>query len=115
MEGPRDTTGRVGRVDFHGPRQRRGAPEELLVEVVAPAADGLGEREAGRDGVGQRGVRDAVSAGGGVGGQRTPRAAAPHPPPPPPDLGGGDRAPAPRAPLEVPGGGGGGEAGAGPT
>src|SRR4051812_49780705 len=104
MEGPRDTTGRVGRVDFHGPRQRRGAPEELLVEVVAPAADGLGQCEAGRDGVGQRGVRDAVPAGGDISPQRTARDAAPDPPPPLPDLERGDPAPALPAPVTLPGG-----------
>src|SRR3954469_10178754 len=101
MEGPRDTTGRVGRVDFHGPRQRRGAPEELLVEVVAPATDGLGQREAGRDGVGQRGVRDAVPASGDVGAERTAGDAAPDPQSALPDLEGGDRALAVRSPVEL--------------
>ena len=32
-------------VDLEPPRQRRGPAEQLLVEVVAPAPDGLGERD----------------------------------------------------------------------
>ena len=36
-----------------GPGQIRGPSEELLVEVVAPAPDRLGEDQSGRDGVGE--------------------------------------------------------------
>ena len=34
---------------LEGPRQRGGAAEQLLVEPVAPPADGLGQRDTGRD------------------------------------------------------------------
>ncbi len=43
--------GPVGRVDLESPREARGASEELLVEVVAHATDGLGDEQAGGGGV----------------------------------------------------------------
>src|SRR5262245_36371797 len=46
-----DVGAAVRLVDLQSPRQRRGLPEELLVEPVAPAADPLCEQQAGRDGV----------------------------------------------------------------
>ena len=53
----------VRRVDLQAPRQVGGPAVELLVEVVADPADGLGEEQSRRDGVGQHAQPDAVAAG----------------------------------------------------
>ncbi len=46
--------GALRRIDLQGPRHIRRASEQFLVEPVAPAADGLGQSDARRDGVGYR-------------------------------------------------------------
>ncbi len=51
-------------VDLQPPRQRGRRAVELLVEPVAPAADGLREGDAGRDRVGDRAHGDAALAHG---------------------------------------------------
>ena len=48
--------GPMARVDAERPRQGAGAPEELLVEPVAPASDGLGQGDHGRGGVEEGGL-----------------------------------------------------------
>ena len=50
------------RCDLQAPRQRGRGSEELLVEPVAPPTDGLGERNARCNGVGNRGKRHTESA-----------------------------------------------------
>ena len=52
----------VRRVDLEPPRQVGGPAEQLLVEPVAPAAAGLGERDARGDRVAEHRQRDAAAA-----------------------------------------------------
>jgi hypothetical protein len=59
------------RVDLKGPGEIRGPPVQLLVEPVAPPADGLREGDAGRHRVRVRGERDAAAAAADPGAQRT--------------------------------------------
>ena len=63
--------------DLQAPRQIRGPAVQLLVEVVAQPADGLGQDDAGRDGVAERGQRDSVSAAADPGADATERDRAP--------------------------------------
>ena len=41
----------IGWIDLQTPGQVRGGTEKLLVEVVAQSANGLGQHDAGSDGV----------------------------------------------------------------
>ena len=82
--------GPMGRIDLEGPRQVGRLAEELLVPVVAPAADSLREQEAGRDRVHEQEdalprALDDVRAG-----ERAAEDPAPHAEPALPD---GERAP----------------------
>jgi hypothetical protein len=48
----------VRRVDLERPGQSRGPTEQLLIEVVADAADGLRDEEGGRGGVEEQAAAD---------------------------------------------------------
>ncbi len=63
--------------DVQGPRQVGRLAVQLLVEPVAPAADGLREGDAGRDGVGVGGQRDATATAADPGADRSERDRAP--------------------------------------
>ncbi|SHW80348.1 Uncharacterised protein [Mycobacteroides abscessus subsp. abscessus] len=63
--------------DLQTPRQIRRPAVQLLVEVVAQPADGLGQDDAGRDGVAERGQRDSVPAAADPGADATERDRAP--------------------------------------
>jgi hypothetical protein len=54
--------GPVGGVDLESPWEARRAAEQLLVEVVADAADRLGDQQSGRRGIEEGGDAGAASA-----------------------------------------------------
>ncbi len=70
-------TVRQGLVDLQAPGQAGLPAVELLVEPVAPAAAGLGERDARREGVGPGGQRHPATAGADPGADRAERDGAP--------------------------------------
>ena len=57
-------------VDLEAPRQVGGQAEQLLVEPVAEAAEGLGEQQAGRHRVGERSRTGAGEAAADPGADR---------------------------------------------
>ena len=77
--------------DLQRPGQVGRPAVQLLVEPVAPAADRLRERDAGRDGVGERRQRDAAPAAGDPGAHRAERDGAPDAEPALPDREGVDQ------------------------
>ena len=78
--------GLVPVVDGQPPRQVGGAAVELVVEPVAPAAEGLGDRHPGRRGVGVVAEAHAVAPGAQPGAQRTEGDGAPDAEPALPDV-----------------------------
>jgi hypothetical protein len=81
-------SGAVSGVDAHCPRQARRPAVKLLVEVVTPAADGLGDDEAGCYGVSEGDQPDAASSAADVGPNGAPDAEATRARFPAPDRGG---------------------------
>jgi hypothetical protein len=78
--GERRVSGRsVGRRDLQRPRQVGRATEQLLVEVVADPADCLADQQRRRDGVHERGGRDARAAKAPEADEATERHPAPDP------------------------------------
>jgi hypothetical protein len=72
----------IRRRDLERPRQIGRAPEQLLVEVIPPAADGLGGEEPGRDVVEEDKGLDVLDARHDHDGDRPARQHAPDAEPP---------------------------------